>query len=125
MKKKPKKLKKMSQKGFRGFPVATVAYYGPTDKLATKVAVGIIAHEGADPVDLNRWFTETVDIRMDETINTEIIQFIKANNVKSVVAADRIMGCPHEEGVDYPEGEKCPECPFGAMRDRFTGEIIQ
>jgi hypothetical protein len=27
-----------------------------------------------------------------------------------------------EEGIDYPEGSKCPECPFWADRDRFTGE---
>jgi hypothetical protein len=23
---------------------------------------------------------------------------------KPVVMADRILGCPHEEGVDYPDG---------------------
>jgi len=28
-----------------------------------------MAHEGVDPVDLKRWFTETVDIRMDEANN--------------------------------------------------------
>ena len=22
------------------------------------------------------------------------------------------MGCPHEEGEDFPEGEDCPFCPF-------------
>jgi hypothetical protein len=39
---------KRAQKGFRGYPVATVAYYGPDNRKATKVAVGIIAHEGAE-----------------------------------------------------------------------------
>jgi hypothetical protein len=33
------------------------------------------------------------------------------------------MSCPHEERIDYPEGEKCPSCPFWANRNRFTGEI--
>jgi len=47
------------------------------------------------------------------------------NEAKSVVMADRIMGCPHEEGVGYPDGSKCPKCPFWAIRDRFTGEKIQ
>jgi hypothetical protein len=22
------------------------------------------------------------------------------------------MGCPHEEGEDFPVGEDCPFCPF-------------
>jgi hypothetical protein len=38
--------------------------------------------------------------------------------------ADRIIGCPHEEGVDYPEGQSCPRCPFWAHRDRWSGELI-
>ena len=39
--KKSKKLKKLLNKGFRGYPIATIAYYCPDDKNATKVAVGI------------------------------------------------------------------------------------
>jgi hypothetical protein len=27
-------------------------------------------------------------------------------------------------GIDYPQNEKCPHCPFWANRDRWTGEII-
>ena len=27
-------------------------------------------------------------------------------------------GCQHEEGIDYPEGELCPDCPFWAGRER-------
>jgi hypothetical protein len=38
---------------------------------------------------------------------------------------DRIIGCPHEEGKDYPAGDVCPQCPFWANRDRFTHELIQ
>ena len=26
------------------------------------------------------------------------------------LAFDRMMGCPHEEGVDYPMGRTCPHC---------------
>jgi hypothetical protein len=42
-----------------------------------------------------------------------------------VAAFDRIIGCPHEEGIDYPEGEICMKCPFWAHRDRWSGEIVQ
>jgi hypothetical protein len=123
--KKSKKLKKLLNKGFRGYPVATIAYYGPDDKNATKVAVGIVPSEDTEPEILKRWFNEEIDIRNDRNNHQEIIKFIKENGAKSVVMADRIMGCPHEEGVDYPAGSKCPKCPFWAIRDRFTGEIIQ
>jgi len=33
---------KKAKKGFQGYPVATVAYYGPDNKTAIKVAVGIV-----------------------------------------------------------------------------------
>jgi hypothetical protein len=47
-----------------------------------------------------------------------------ALGAKTVVMADRIIGCPHEEGVDYPDGEKCPSCPFWATRDRWSGAVL-
>ncbi len=49
---------------------------------------------------------------LDLDIQREIAEFIKAHNVKSVVATDGIIGCPHEEGLDFPIGEDCPFCPF-------------
>ena len=118
-------LKKLGRKEFRGYPIATIAYYGPDNQHATKVAVGIVEFENSEPSLLERWYSETTDIRFKPEINEEITHFIKQNNTKSVVIADRIMGCPHEEGKDYPEGSVCPKCPFWANRDRFTGEIIQ
>jgi hypothetical protein len=36
-----KRLGKSAKKGFRGWPVATVALYGPEDSTATKLTVGI------------------------------------------------------------------------------------
>ena len=123
--KRSKNLNKILNKGFRGYPVATIVYYGPDDKNATKVAVGIVPCEHAEPSILKRWLNEDIDIRKDRITNEEIIEFINENEAKSVVMADRIMCCPHEEGVDYPEGSNCPQCPYWAIRDRFTGETIQ
>lgn len=123
--KKSKMFKKLLNKGFRGYPIATIAYYGPDNRNATKVSVGIVPNENAEPSILKRWFSEDADIRAVRTADEEIVNFIKENGAKSVVMADRIMGCPHEEGVDYPDGTKCPKCPFWAIRDRFSGETIQ
>jgi len=125
MKERRNQLAKRARKGFRGYPIATVAYYGPTDAFATKVAVGIVLEEGEETAFLERWFSKESDIRHNAEINDQIIEFIKEHGTRSVVMADSIVGCPHEEGIDYPEGEACPECPFWATRDRWTGETIQ
>ncbi len=119
------RLAKMARKGFRGYPIATVAFYGPDDKRASKVAVGIIEHEGGHATFLERWCSDTSDVRFDLNIGRQVADFIKLHGAKSVVVADRIIGCPHEEGKDYPVGSVCPVCPFWKDRDRFTGEVIQ
>ena len=118
-------LAKNARRGFRGYPLATVAFYGPDDKRASKVVVGIIAAEGARAEPLKRWFSEQRDVRRDNEIGEGILTFIQEQGATSVIMADRIIGCPHEEGVDYGEGEKCPRCPFWAHRDRWSGDIIQ
>ena len=125
--KRPKSAwRKKARKGFQGYPIATVAYYGPDDKFASKVAVGIILREqDKETADLKRWFSDGLDVRFDPSITQEITEFIESYNVRSVGIADRIIGCPHEEGKDYPKGETCPECPFWVGRDRWTGELFQ
>lgn len=117
-------LVKRARKGFRGYPVATIAFYGPDDRRATKVAVGIVTREGAEPDFLERWYAEDGDLRADDEVTSQIRVFLSQHSVVSVVAVDRIIGCPHEEGIDYPDDTSCPQCPFWAGRDRFTGEMI-
>lgn len=118
-------LHRKAHRGFRGFPVATIAFYGLDDKRASKVTVGIITREGAEPSALERWFALTGDVRTDPAIGRDILAFIEKHEAKSVVMTDRIIGCPHEEGIDYPDGEWCPRCPFWKGRDRFTGEMVE
>jgi hypothetical protein len=117
-------LTKKSNKGFHGYPAATVAFYGPDDRRASKVAVGIVTSEGTEPAEMERWFSDQGDVRDDAEINAAIMTFIERNGAKTVVLSDRIIGCPHEEGVDYPEGQKCRQCPFWATRDRWSGDVL-
>ena len=119
------RLAKKAAKGSRGFPVGTVAFYGPDNRRASKVAVGVVPHEGAEVSRLRRWFSDDTDVRDDPEICQKIVDFFEQAGVRSVAMADGIMGCPHEEGADYPKGEACPQCPFWANRDRFTHEEIQ
>ncbi|MGH9772415.1 MAG: hypothetical protein ACRD4Q_12065 [Candidatus Acidiferrales bacterium] len=118
-------LKEKANRGFRGYPTATVTFYGPDDRRASKVAVAIVPREGAEAAALERWFSEYEDIRSDVAVAHEILAFLRRYGAKSVAMADRIIGCPHEEGIDYPEGEVCPQCRFWAQRDRWTGGILQ
>jgi hypothetical protein len=90
-------LTKRSNQGFRGYPVGTVAFYGPDDHRATKVAVGVVTREGAEPAELERWFSDESDVRDDEGFNRAIVEFIEHHGAKTVVLADGIIGCPHEE----------------------------
>jgi hypothetical protein len=117
-------LKEKARRGFRGYPAATIAFYGPHDERASKVAVGIVSREDAEPDRLERWFSEDRDIRTDPTVAKAILEFIRRYGAQSVVMADRIIGCPHEEGIDYPDGAVSPQCPFWANRDRWTGDVI-
>ena len=52
-----KRLDKKAKKRFRGWPLATVALYGPDDRLATKLSVGIAPAEDAEATDLRRWLS--------------------------------------------------------------------
>jgi hypothetical protein len=117
-------LAKKAKVGFRGYPVGTVAFYGPDDRRASKAVVGVIVAEDAEP-ELRSWSSDTEDVRASEETTDEIVEFLRANNVHSVAMVDGIFGCPHEEGIDYPLGGKCPQCPFWANRDRYTGKVIQ
>ena len=119
-----RKFQKKAKQGFAGYPVATVSCYGPDNTIATKVAVGIIQTEGAEPSALERWTSETIDVRHDPQIIELILDFVSANRAKSVISPSRIIGCPHEQGIDYPEGQNCPKCQYWAGRDRFSGNVI-
>jgi hypothetical protein len=43
-----KRLHKKARKGMRGWPVATIAFYGPNLGQATKVAIAIVPAEHAE-----------------------------------------------------------------------------
>ena len=117
-----KALSKKAKKGFRGYPIATIALYGPTDKKATKLVVGIVPREHADAERMKKWYSDD-DIMKEYDIFEEVLEFIKTNGARTVGMADRIIGCPHEEGIDYPEGGSCPLCPFWEGRNRWTGKV--
>ena len=119
-----KRLQKKARRGMRGYPVGTVATYGPNNLRASKVVASVVAFDGAEP-NMREWVAEVGDVRDDSQIANEILAFFEECGVLSVAMADRIIGCPHQEGIDY-EGPYCPDpaCTFWFGRDRFTHKMV-
>jgi hypothetical protein len=120
-----KRLRKKARRGMRGWPVATIAFYGPNLDRASKVAVGIVPAENAEVGEMRDWQLDRGDVRNDAGVARGILEFIKQQGALSVVMTGGIIGCPHQQGIDY-EGEWCPDpaCKFWHGRDRFTGEML-
>ena len=118
-----KRLAKKVKRGFRGYPVGTLTCYGPDDRRASKLVAAIVVQEGGDTTEMRKWYCEHDDVRDNNEIIGEAMAFLKQFGARSVVMPETIIGCPHEENIDY-HGPTCPECPFWANRDRWTGELI-
>jgi hypothetical protein len=88
-------LEKKAKRGFRGYPIGTIAFYGPDERCATKVAVSVVQAPQSAPAELHRWFSEAGDLRMDGTILAEIVAFLRKYEVHSVAMTNGIIGCPH------------------------------
>jgi len=71
-----KRLHKKARKGHRGWPIATIAFYGPNLNQATKVVVGIVTSENAQAEPLRDWKVDRGDIRADAAVAREILEFI-------------------------------------------------
>ncbi len=97
-----------------------MAFYGPDDNTATKIAAGVLRHDGAETI-IKRWVA--TDVTTNPKVQQELKDFFLQHGVKSVALSEGNMGCPHEEGIDY-EGSTCPACPFWAGRDRWTGKRL-
>lgn len=63
------------------FPIGTVALYGPDDKRTTKIAAGVILHDGAEAI-IERWVA--TDVTTNPKVQREIEAFFKKHGVKSV-----------------------------------------
>jgi hypothetical protein len=86
-----------------------VALYGPDDRTTTKIVAGVISHQDAEPV-LKRWVG--TNVMGSPKVQQELREFFNRHGIKEVAMTEGNLGCPHEEGEDFPHGEDCPFCPF-------------
>jgi len=107
-----KGLERRAQKGFQGYPLGIIAFYGYNDKSAVKAVIGIVKEAGGPPEHVKKWVSEKGDLRKDVASIKELFRYIEAHHVQSVALTPGIYYCPHEPGIDFPEGGTCPHCPF-------------
>ena len=120
-----KGLASRAQKGFQGYPLGIIAFYGKNDNIATKAVIGIIKEAGGAPETIKKWVFEKGDLRKDVPTIKELFRFIEAHEVVSVALTPGIYYCPHEPGIDFPDGESCPRCLFWSgikKPDLFKGK---
>ncbi len=107
-----KGLERRAQKGFQGYPLGIIAFYGYDDKSAVKAVIGIVKEAGGSPEHIKKWVSEKGDLRKDVPSIKDLFRYIEAHHVQSVALTPGIYYCPHEPGIDFPEGSTCPHCPF-------------
>jgi hypothetical protein len=96
-------------KGKARHPLGIIAFYGPDDKTTIKIAAAVFLREGAEPI-MRCWVAS--DVTTNAKVQQELQEFFARHGVKQVAVSEGNMGCPHEEGLDFPHGEDCPFCPF-------------
>lgn len=91
------------------YPVGTLAYYGPDDQSCSRIIASVVNAPNARP-QFRDWLGD--DVCVDPQVAAEIGEFFRLNRVSDVIMTEGVIGCPHDQGLDYPDGEKCPQCPF-------------
>lgn len=76
-----KRIAKQVKKGFDGYPMLTLAYFGTTADCATEVEVSFLADATTEPQ--MQKFSST-DVREDETIQSVLVKIIERAEPKTV-----------------------------------------
>lgn len=91
------------------YPLGTLMYFGPDNVTITKIVAVVISAKNASPI-AKSWSSSKVS--SDPKVAAEIGQFYLKNKVADVIMTDGVLGCPHDEGVDFPIGGQCPQCKY-------------
>ncbi len=93
----------------QSYPIGTLAYYGPDDHNCNRIIASIVNAPNARP-QFRDW--QEYDVCTDPQVAGEIGEFFRLNGVQDVIMTDGVIGCPHDEGIEFPDGEICPHCSF-------------
>ncbi|MHC4444086.1 MAG: hypothetical protein ACYTBZ_07565 [Planctomycetota bacterium] len=102
----------------KGPKLVTIAQYGPDDQTVTKVVAAVLREREKEARKLKRWVG--TDITQSPKFRQELLEFIHQVQPEKIVLTRGVIGCIHESGKDYPQGQACPFCPFWKNRDRWA-----
>jgi len=83
-----KRIEKKIKRGFKGYPLVSIAYFGEKPELATDVVIQFVQEEGAQPQEQR--FTSKADVREDESIQTVLLKIIERANANSVTEVEGV-----------------------------------
>ena len=117
-------LVKRARRGFRGYPVATLAYYGPDDRTAIRISVGVATVEDGE-MEMRRWYGRPgQNLHHDVAIHKEVLAHINARQVASVAILDKINGCACQDDDEMPAAVRCTTpCGFWEGVERPTDRL--
>ena len=83
-----KRIAKQVKKGFHGYPLVSLEYFGKTPDSASEVVISFTEEEGAEPQ--KQTFVSDGDAREDETIQSTLVKIIERADAKTVAEVDGI-----------------------------------
>lgn len=89
--KSKKLIAKRVKRGFQGYPLISITYYGPHEQLATQVVLSFVAEEGA-PAQLEKFSTQS-DAREDATVQSTIVKIIERSGAKTLTLEPPVLEC--------------------------------
>ena len=83
-----KRIAKLVKKGFDGYPLISLEYFGEPSGSATKVVISFVAEENAEPQ--KQAFSCDTDARKDEAIQSTLVKIIERSDVRTVVEVEGV-----------------------------------
>jgi hypothetical protein len=83
-----KRIEKLVKKGFKGYPMVSIEYFGATADAATEVVMTFTLEEGAAPQ--AQKFLSKSDAREDETIQSVLVKTIERTDASTVAQVDGV-----------------------------------
>ncbi|HAS64244.1 MAG TPA: hypothetical protein DCS35_17775 [Vibrio sp.] len=84
-----KRIAKHVKKGFKGYPLVSIGYYGDNKDCATEVVIQFKLTEESE-VQEERFATQT-DARESEVMQTTLLKIIERANAASVVESEEVI----------------------------------
>lgn len=83
-----KRIAKQVKKGFNGYPLVSLEYFGKAPEAATEVVISFTLDESAEPQ--KQKFVSESDAREDEAIQSTLVKIIERADAKTVAEVEGV-----------------------------------